>query len=280
MNQVARAWGFLSIASITLIGIGHHFGGRNGLLLALIGVLAANSLIYFYEDRRILHQFLGQVVEGQDPFGLNETVRRLSVKARIAPPRIVIVADTAPQAAALGRNVSSGTLILTEGLIRKLTPAELEAVLAYQIASIRTSNTLAFAVGSFVSAGLLGLGETLDVFLRILIVEKKNENMPVTQIFTRLLTPMIGAVLSLSVRQSAYLAADDLASHLLGDSKPLASALWKLNCFSNTQPFATSIASAHIFIVSPLNPKKWARRAAAQPQIETRIRRLIGYYPI
>ncbi len=280
MNQIVRAWSFLTLFSITLIVLGHRWGGRDGLLLALIVVLATNSFIYFYEDRRILKRFGGHLVEGQDPYGLNEMVRRLSVKARIAVPSLVVLNDTAPQAGALGRNIGNGVLILTEGVIKKLTHAELEAVIAYQIASIRNLNTLAFAVGSFMASFCFLISESLDFCVRVLIVEKKNRQSPVTQIFTRLLSPLIGMILRVSVRPSFYLAADHLATQLLGDPKHLATAIWKLGSYADTRPFHSPLSSAHIFIVSPLREMRWTRLVATHPPIATRVRQLIGYYPV
>src|SRR6185437_12278002 len=144
--QLLKSWVFLAALSITLIVFGHHWGSRDGLLLALVVVLAANSHIYFNEDRRLLARFGGSLAEGQDSWGLGEMVRRLSLKARIGAPRLVILNEEAPQSAVVGRNIHKGTVILTEGLIRKLTRPELEAVIAFQIASIRAFNTLTYSV--------------------------------------------------------------------------------------------------------------------------------------
>jgi heat shock protein HtpX len=266
--------------SITLIVFGHHWGGRDGLLLALVAVLGTNSYIYFNEDRRLLSRFGGRLAEGQDSWGLGEMVRRLSIKARIGIPQLVILDEAAPQAAVVGRNVSKGTLILTEGLIKKLSRAELEAVVAFQIASIRALNTLTYSIASFLASICFFVTETLDLFVRILIVEKKNKFSPVTQIFTRASSPIVGFILRFCVRPSFYLAADQIASQLLGDQKDLARALWKLQSYANTTPFHSPLSAAHIFIISPLSEQRWTRLLATQPSSAVRIKKLIGYFPI
>ncbi len=278
MSHVIKAWSFLTLLSITLIVFGHHYGGRDGLLFALIVVLATNSFIYFYEDRRVLERFGGHLAEGQDPYGLGDVVRRLSVKARVSVPRVVILNDSSAQAGVLGRNIRQGLIILTEGLLRSLTRHEIEAVIAYQIACIRVSNTLAFAVGSFLASFCFVITESLDFVVRVLIVERKNQYSPVTQIFTRAAAPMIGALLRVSVRPSFYLSADRMAAQLLGDPHHLASAIWKLSSYAETRPFYSPLSAGHIFIVSPL--RRWARFIAAQPASALRIKNLIGYYPI
>jgi len=280
MSNVTKAWSFLAIMSLTLIVLGHYAAGREGLMLALILVLGVNSYIYFYEDRRILALFSGQLLEGQDPYGVCDIAKRLATKARISTPKIVVLNEQAPQAAVVGRSLTHGTLILTEGLIRKLTPAELEGVIAYQIASIRTLNTLAFAVGSFLASTCLIVTGTLDLALRILIVERKSNRTAVSQLFTRAAAPFIGLLLRASIHASFYLSADQLASQLIREPRDLAYALWKLDSYSDTLPLAAPLSAAHVFIVSPLKALPWTRRLAAQPATPIRIKRLIGYFPI
>ena len=138
----------------------------------------------------------------------------------------------------------------------------------------------AFAVGSFLaSTGLLITG-ALDVFLRFLIVERKNRGTFVSQFFTRLASPIISFILRLSVRPSFYMAADHLAANLIRDPKNLATALWKLDSYATTSPMPAPLSAAHVFIVSPLTMTRWTRQFATQPQTARRIQRLIGYYPV
>lgn len=280
MKSVTKAWMFLSLLSITLIVLGHHYGGREGLLIALVLTLSINSFIYFYEDRRVLAKLGGHELEGQESYNLHERARRLAVRARVPTPRIVLLAHASPQAGVVGRGITHGTIILTEGLLKKFSYAEVEAIMAYQIACIASLNTLAFAVGSFIASVFLFITETLDLFLRILIVEKKNPQTYISQAFTRLCAPLIGLTLKLSIRPSFYSSADQLASQLISDPKTLARALWKLQSYAETLPFHPPESTAHMFIVTPLPRSSWSRWLITHPQPEERIRNLIGYYPI
>jgi heat shock protein HtpX len=280
MGTVTKAWAFLTALSLTLIVLGHAYGGREGLLFALILVLGVNSFVYFYEDRRVLSLFSGRQLEGQDSYGLQDIARRLSVKARIPAPAVVLLSSRAPQAGVVGRGITHGTIILTQGILEKLTRPEIEALMAYQIACIKNLNTLAFAVGSFVASLCLFVTETLDFGLRILIVEKKNPNTLISQFFTRLASPLIGLILRLSVRPNHYLAADNLAAQYIGDAKTLANVLWKLESYSQTLPLTVPLSTAHMFTVSPLTNATWTKYLVAQPQTSARVRSLIGYYPV
>src|SRR5690606_210989 len=133
-------------------------------------------------------------------YSLQDVVRRLSLKVRVPAPKLILLESPAVQSLVVGRGVTHGTILLTEGLLNRLDRHEVEAVLAYQVASIKTVNTLAFAVGSFMATAALTVSETLDMILRVLIVEKKNPRTPVSQLFTRLFAPFIGTILKLSIR--------------------------------------------------------------------------------
>lgn len=280
MKAATKAWSFLFIMSLTLVVLGHRFGGREGLLSALVFALGINSYIYFFEAHRVLAMFRGRILEGQDSYGLHEILRRLSLKARVPTPRLIIIPDLAPQAAVVGRGLTHGTVLITEGCLARFSRAEIEAIMAYQLACILSLNTLAFAVGSFLASTGLVFAEVCDAGLRFLIVEKKNQNVVISQIFTRMFSPFIGFILRLSIRPSLYKSADLLASQILDDPKILAQVLYKLDSYSHTLPFSSPLSTAHMFVVNPLTTSRWTHAFVTHPLPRERIRNLIGYYPI
>jgi heat shock protein HtpX len=280
MSNVTKAWTFLTALSLTLIVLGHMALGREGLLIGLTLALSINSFVYFYEDRRIIGLFRGRLLEGQDPWGLLKVARRLAGKARVPMPKVIVIPESAPQSLVVGRSFTHGTILVTEGLLQRFSEKEIEAIMAYQLASIRTLNTLTFAVGSFICSLLLSVAEALDTILRFLIVEKKNPNYALSHLFTRIAAPAVGLMLRLSIRPNFYLAADDFAAHLIEEPAVLAQALWKLQSYSSTLPLEAPLSTAHMFVVNPLPNRGWTRHFHAQPPIEKRIRTLIGYYPV
>lgn len=280
MSPIFRAWFFLSVFSMTLIVFGHSLGGREGLLISLVLVLATNSFIFLFEDRRILTLFKATPVEGRDPYGLQPMVHRLSLKARISTPIIYLIESPSPQTAVLGQGIKNGVILITSGLTKKLNPDELEAILAHQIVSLKNLNTLAYSVASFLSSCIIAVTGTLDFLLRTIMVEKKNLRSAASQIFTRAALPFISLVLRISVRPSFYLHADFGASQLIAEPKSLARALWKLDSFANTIPLSVPISAGPKFIVNPLTQAGWMSSFNTHPETKERIERLIGYYPI
>lgn len=280
MKNVYNAWTFLALSSLTLIVLGHFYGGRQGLLVALILGLGVNSFVYFYEDKRVLDFFKGVPLQGQDPYGLHNIAHRLALKARIATPKLIVMQSPAPQVLVVGRGITHGTILITDGLLQRFSRAELEAVMAYQIACIKNLNTLAFAVGSFIVSCSLFLTELLDRGLRFVLVEKKNPDAIITQFFTRLVAPLAGILLQICIRPYFYFAADEQATQLTGDPKTMAKVLWKLETVSKTIPFNAPTSTGHMFMVNPLTRLPWNRYFHAQPAARDRIERLVGYYPI
>src|SRR5205807_1215524 len=78
---------------------------------------------------------------GEAPL-LHSTVERLAARAGIAKPRIYLIPDGLPIAAATGRGVRSSALALSTGCVAACTPAELEGVLAHEIAHVRLPDAL------------------------------------------------------------------------------------------------------------------------------------------
>lgn len=280
MKAATKAWSFLFLLSLTLVVLGHYYGGREGLLTALILTLGINSYVYFFEDHRILAGLNGRRLEGQDSYGLRESLYRLSIQMRVPMPRLLILPSLSPQAAVVGRGMDRGTIILTEGCLKRFSHTEIEAVLAYQLACIQSLNTLAYTVGSFLASTCLLVTEALDMALRIPILEKKNEKVIISQIFTRFFTPFIGVILRLAIRPSLYRTADILAAQTLNDPKMLAQVLWKLEAYSQNLPFKAPLSMAHMYMVSPLTTLQWTNPLVAHPKTADRIKHLVGHYPI
>lgn len=280
MKNSTKAWAFLGLISVILILVGHALLEREGLLFGLMLALGINSYIYFYESRRLLRQFNGRRLEGRDPWGLLESARDLAEKAKVSAPEILIISDPSPQSFVVGQTLTSGTILITQGLLEKLTPQEVRALLALQIAHIKNLNTLIFSIGSFVCSFLLFFSEALDTGLRFLIVEKKNPNYALSHIFTIIISPLAGALLRLCVRPQIYYTADKIAASWLENPKVLADAFWKLQSYSATLPYSAPLFTSHMFVLNPLTRSNWLRHFDCQPPTSERIKSLIGYYPI
>jgi len=80
-------------------------------------------------------------------------VEALCVNAGVPPPGLFVVADAGMNALSIGRTPRHATLVVTEGLLDRLNRVELEAVLAHELAHIKSDDILI----STVSVALFGI---------------------------------------------------------------------------------------------------------------------------
>src|SRR5438093_6023348 len=84
-------------------------------------------------------------------------VERLCAMADLPKPRIAIVDTDMPNAFATGRSPKHAAVAVTTGLMRRLPPQEIEAVLAHELSHIANRDVLIMTVASFFAmlAGIL-----------------------------------------------------------------------------------------------------------------------------
>jgi len=73
---------------------------------------------------------------------LYNVVEGLTIAAGIPPPRCYVIDDTAPNAFATGRNPKHSVIVVTTGLLEKLSRVELEGVVAHEMSHIKNYDVL------------------------------------------------------------------------------------------------------------------------------------------
>src|SRR2546430_8508693 len=137
VRNVLKGWA-LRAGVCGMVGlIGWGLGGSRLLsIFVFCGVLLAGAL-YWYGDRVAV----GLVGARELPVGesppLHSTVERLAALAGVAKPRLYLLDDGLPRALAAGRGVRGSALAVSTGLLTAASPAELEAVLAHELAHVR-----------------------------------------------------------------------------------------------------------------------------------------------
>ncbi len=280
MNKVSRAWIFLIAHSIGLILLGQAIAGREGLLWGLVLSLSINTLIYLYADEKVVNFFRGKALEGNDPWGALKTTRELCNKTKLPMPQVIIFQNDSPQALAVGRSWEHSAIILSSGLLETLSSSELEAIIAFNLTCIKKQDTLSSLIATTLCGLALTISQFLDSIMRWLIGAKKEKYSAQSHFFTYCISPFCYLILKFTVNEQSYFKSDELAAKLISDPRNLANALWKLESYANTRPFAAPASYAHLFVVNPLTSKGWTRYFQAQPSIKRRIKKIIGYYPI
>ncbi len=278
--QLLRSSLLLGCLVILVIGFGQKFGHRDAFVLSVTLALSIIGIFLWYGDLRLVPLLQVEELEGHDPWGLRKKLAALSEKARIDMPRVFVIPSETPQALAVGRSQRSGKIFLTLGLLKLLTPEELNSVLAYNLFTIKNRSTLSFTIGSAMADAVLSIGGGIDWLFNWLLGSGHHSARRRVQIATWLVAPVAAVLVRLSVGKIAYLQADRDTARLLGEGRTLASVLWKLQSYALTQAFPISPATSHFFMVNPLTTNRWGRYFHAHPQIRERIQNLIGHYPI
>ena len=282
MKSLNKLWFFIVGFSIIVILTGQSFWGREGLLWSLIFILGVNSYFFINSDNRVFNIFKGKLIEGNDSWGLVKMVTEISTKSRIPTPKIILINSNAPQALTTGRSLDKGAIYITKGLLKKLSPDEVKAVLAVQIASIKCHQTLSNAMASYLIGVIHSASLAIDKSIAWMISHKLLVNVKKNQggVVTKLLTPVFNLILILTTEYKLSYEIDKNASSLIKNKKDLASALWKLDSYRHTLPFNIPLSTSNLFIVNPLTNRGSSRYLYNQPDVKNRIQKILGHYPV
>ncbi len=127
---------------VLIAALGWVFGqitefGTYALIPAVVIALIMTWGSYYYSDKIVLAVSKARPVTKQEYPYLYNIVEGLALAAGLPKPRCYVIADTAPNAFASGRNPEKAVVVVTEGLLKKLNRAELEGVIAHEMSHIK-----------------------------------------------------------------------------------------------------------------------------------------------
>jgi heat shock protein HtpX len=140
--------GIMAAAKVSAAGI---------IVIALIFGGGSAFVSLFYSDKIALAAAGAREVSPQEAPQLHGVVDRLCALADMEKPRVAIAPADLPNAFATGRNSKHAVLCVTEGLLRRLEPEELEGVLAHELSHVAHKDVQVMTYASLLAivAGLL-----------------------------------------------------------------------------------------------------------------------------
>lgn len=204
--------------------------------------------------------------------GLHALVRELAGTAGLdRMPQIYYLRSPVPNAFTLGTRADA-SIALSDGLLRRLEPRELRAVLAHEISHVRNNDIRIMALADMVArlTGALALLGQLLVLVNLPLLLLGEAQISWLAILLLIFAPVLAALMQLALSRTREFEADLGAAALTGDPHGLASALAKLERDPRGRLGR---------ILLPRRGRTEPSMLRTHPATEARIRRLLALTP-
>jgi heat shock protein HtpX len=270
-----RTWILVAGLTALLVAIGAALGGPFLYAFAAIAVLM-NAAGYWFSDRIALRASRARPLPRDEAPWLYEVVEDLAGRAGLPMPRLYLVEAEQPNAFATGRNPRHAAIAVTGGLLTDLTHEQVTGVLAHELAHVRNRDTLVCSIAAMISGGIAAIA---NIFQFSLLFGGDDESPLglIGELVAIIVAPLAAMLLQLGVTRQREYFADATAARLLGEGRPLADALERLERGAREAPMAVNPATASLYITNPLGRVGLARLFSTHPPIADRVRRLRTY---
>ncbi|MBI5577260.1 MAG: zinc metalloprotease HtpX [Deltaproteobacteria bacterium] len=277
MSNTLKTGLLLAVLTALFLLIGDAMGGQSGMVMAFVLAVLMNFGAYWFSDRIVLRMYRAREVSEAEAGYLHGIVRRLSLAAGLPMPKVYIIPTDSPNAFATGRDPQHAAVAVTEGILRMLSPDELEGVLAHELAHVRNRDIL---VGT-IAATLAGAVMMLARFAQFAAIfggagrDRDDDRGGVLgMLFMAIVAPLGAMLIQMAVSRSREFLADETGAKICGKPLSLALALEKISGVNRQVPMEATPATAHMFIVSPLTGGGLLSLFSTHPPVEKRVERL------
>lgn len=270
-----RIWltmGLLLLVYLAFLAVLRTLGvGLGWLVLVSVGFAFVQ---YFFSDRLVLMSTGARVVDADEYPQLHATVERLATNAGIPMPRVAVMPSPVPNAFATGRSPKHAVVAVTDSIHKLLSPRELEAVLAHELAHVKNRDILTMTIASFV-AMIASLIMHNAIFLSL--GDRRDGGSPwLLAWIAAIVVWVVSNLLLMSLSRYREFAADRGSALITGDPDSLISALTKISGRIAQVPAEKQrqAESANAFFILPVRGSTLAELFATHPPLERRIEAL------
>jgi len=244
----------------------------DNLLFAAIMLGAFSIVQFFFSDKLALRSMGAKRVSEAEYPKLHAQIGRLAQQADLPKPTVAVADNQTPNAFATGRSPSNAAVCVTTGLLRTLDDAELEGVLAHELAHVKNRDVAVMTIASFLS--------TIAFFIvrwGWLFGGRDRNGAPlIVAIVVSLLVWVVSFLLIRALSRYREYSADRGAAMITGNPSALATALMKISGRMEQVPEEDlrEQADMNAFFIIPIRKGFIGRIASTHPPTERRIEKL------
>jgi heat shock protein HtpX len=254
-KNVRNTWILITLFLAVVIGLGwffsYYFQSPSILVIAVVIALGMNIFAYWNADKLALRSVRAVPADEHTFKDLHRMVENLAITAGIPKPRVYIIPDASPNAFATGRDAKHAAVAFTTGILEILEPAELEGVVAHELAHIGNRDIL-LSTMVIVLVGFISL--ISDIALRSFIWGGDNRDrggaIAIVGLILAILAPISAVLIQLAISRKREYLADATGALLTRYPEGLARALEKISSVNRPMQRASD-ATAHMFIANP-----------------------------
>ena len=235
---------------------------------------------WYSSDTLAMRAMRAREVSAQEAPELHAMIDRLCALADMPKPRVGIAYTDMPNAFATGRSPKRAVVVVTTGIMQRLSAEELEGVIAHELSHVAHRDVLVMTVASSagIVAGMLSRGSRFGAYAGA--GRRANNNGLPVWLVVLLVSLVVYAVSWLLLRMlSRYreLAADRAGAQLTMKPGALASALQKITGEISAIPsrdLRSSQAMNAFFIAPAISGQSLRTLTSTHPSLEQRLEQL------
>jgi heat shock protein HtpX len=259
-RNLLKAFLIFFVPAAGLAALGWQIQGYRLAVLFGASVFLLGAVLYWYADR-IAMGMIGarELLPGEAPV-LHAAVSSFAARSGVVAPKLYVILDAYPRAASAGRGGSGGAaLAVSSGLLGVATPAELEGVVAHELAHLRARDVLP---------------QTIVSVFAVAIVESSRVGGYFQRAFLFVLGPLAASFVHLCLSPKREFEADRFAAVLCGSPHGVADALLRLEQAMGIVQFQASPATEPLYTVNPFADEGLGALFNTHPRLGERVQRL------
>jgi heat shock protein HtpX len=260
-----------------------------GLPIGFVGVAGVALIVYalfsYFAASRVVLSFSGaHEVTKEQEWEYVRRVENLAIGAGLPTPRTWVIEDSAPNAFATGRDPQHAHVVVTRGLLDKLEPIELEAVLAHELSHIGNYDIRVMTIATVLVGVVVLLSDFLLRWTYWGAGARRGSRqkggggaaiLVIVALVAAIIAPIVAQALKFAISRRREFLADASGALLVRHPEALARALEKIS--ADPEPLeAANKATAHLYIYNPLREHRSFLNSLfnTHPPIEERVRLL------